>query len=194
MLAITSIGADAAGVPLGGASGLVELVKFTPPGNLLIWLMAVVIVANVTCWNFASSRLVYASGKENVLPAYLGKLSKRGQPMASILSMYTAFVLVLLVTYVFKVPVSFLIMLVNQNFLFLYGFILLSYWKTETGWRRWIYSGLSLLSLSFLISGFTWRILYSVALIGIGYYGFVRKTAKQKNRGEKTGNRAYSDL
>ncbi|WP_226990801.1 APC family permease [Methanosarcina acetivorans] len=78
MLAVTSIGADAAGIPLPGASGLVELVKFTPPGNLLIWLMAVVVVANVPCWNFASSRLIYASGKENVLPAYLGKLSERG--------------------------------------------------------------------------------------------------------------------
>ncbi len=180
MLAVTSIGADAAGIPLSGASGLVELVKFTPPGNLLIWLMAVVIIANVTCWNFASSRLLYALGKEKVLPAYLGKLSKHGQPMASILSMYMAFVLVLMGTYLFKVPVSSLLMLVNQNFLFLYGFILLSYWKTEKGWRRWIYSGLSLLSLSFLISGFTWRVLYSVALIGIGYYGFVRKSTKSR--------------
>lgn len=194
MLAITSIGADAAGVPLSGASGLVELVKFTPPGNLLIWLMAVVIVANVTCWNFASSRLVYSSGKEKVLPAYLGKLSKKGQPIASILSIYTVFVLVLLGTYVFKIPVSSLLMLVNQNFLFLYGFILLSYWKTETGWRRWVYSGLSLLSLSFLVSGFTWRILYSVALMGLGYYGFVRKTAKQKKEEEKAVHTAYSDF
>ncbi|HOW14263.1 APC family permease [Methanosarcina sp.] len=194
MLAVTSIGADADGIPLSGASGLVELVKFTPTGNLLIWLMGVVIVANVTCWNFASSRLVYASGKEEVLPAYLGKISKRGQPMASILSMYVAFMLVLLGTYVFKVPVSSLLLLVNQNFLFLYGFILLSYWKTETGWRRWAYSGLSFLSLSFLVSGFTWKILYSVALAGTGYYVFVRKAAKQKKSEEKAAYTIYSDL
>ncbi len=194
MLAVTSIGADADGIPLRGASGLVELVKFTPTGNLLIWLMGVVIVANVTCWNFASSRLVYASGKEEVLPAYLGKISKRGQPMASILSMYVAFMLVLLGTYVFKVPVSSLLLLVNQNFLFLYGFILLSYWKTETGWRRWAYSGLSFLSLSFLVSGFTWKILYSVALAGTGYYVFVRKAAKQKKSEEKAAYTIYSDL
>ncbi len=191
MLAATSIGADADGVPLSGASGLVELVKFTPPGNLLIWLMGVVIIANVTCWNFASSRLVYASGKEEVLPAFLGKISKRGQPMASILSMYIAFVLVLLVTCVFNISVSSLLMLVNQNFLFLYGFILLSYWKTETGWRRWVYSGFSFLSISFLVSGFTWKILYSVALTGIGYYGFVRKNAKKKEKEEKAAYTAY---
>lgn len=193
MLAATSIGADADGVPpLSGASGLVELVKFTPPGNLLIWLMGVVIIANVTCWNFASSRLVYASGKEEVLSAFLGKISKRGgQPMASILSMYIAFVLVLLVTCVFNISVSSLLMLVNQNFLFLYGFILLSYWKTETGWRRWVYSGLSFLSISFLVSGFTWKILYSVALTGIGYYGFVRKNSKKKEKEEKAAYTAY---
>ncbi|AAM32543.1 Amino acid permease [Methanosarcina mazei Go1] len=191
MLAATSIGADADGIPLSGASGLVELVKFTPPGNLLIWLMGVVIIANVTCWNFASSRLVYASGKEEVLPAFLGKISKRGQPMASILSMYIAFVLVLLITCVFDISVSSLLMLVNQNFLFLYGFILLSYWKTETGWRRWMYSGFSFLSISFLVSGFTWKILYSVALTGIGYYGFVRKNAKKKEKEEKAAYTAY---
>lgn len=194
MLAVTSIGADADGIPLSGASGLVELVKFTPPGNLLIWLMGIVIIANVTCWNFASSRLVYSSGKEEVLPAYLGKISKQGQPMASILSMYVVFVLVLLGTYVFDISVSSLLMLVNQNFLFLYGFILLSYWKTETGWRLWVCSGLSLLSLSFLVSGFTWKILYSVALTGIGYYGFVRKTSKQKEVEEKAVYTTYSDL
>lgn len=191
MLAATSIGADADGIPLSGASGLVELVKFTPPGNLLIWLMGVVIIANVTCWNFASSRLVYASGKEEVLPAFLGKISKRGQPMASILSMYIAFVLVLLITCVFDISVSSLLMLVNQNFLFLYGFILLSYWKTETGWRRWVYSGFSFLSISFLVSGFTWKILYSVALTGIGYCGFVRKNAKKKEKEEKAAYTAY---
>ncbi|AKB61743.1 APC family permease [Methanosarcina mazei] len=191
MLAATSIGADADGIPLSGASGLVELVKFTPPGNLLIWLMGVVIIANVTCWNFASSRLVYASGKEEVLPAFLGKISKRGQPMASILSMYIAFVLVLLITCVFDISVSSLLMLVNQNFLFLYGFILLSYWKTETGWRRWVYSGFSFLSISFLVSGFTWKILYSVALTGIGYYGFVRKNSKKKEKEEKAAYTAY---
>ncbi|WP_410510229.1 hypothetical protein RSJ42_08960 [Methanosarcina hadiensis] len=57
-----------------------------------------------------------------------------------------------------------------------------------------MYSGLSLLSLSFLVSGFTWRILYSVALTGIGYYVFVRKTAKQKEREEKAVYTTYSDL
>ncbi len=181
-LAATSIGADAGGVPLTGASGLAELVKFTPHGRVLIWLMAIVIVANMTSWNFASSCLLYASGKEEVLPAYLGKLSSKGQPVASILSMYAVFVLVLLGTYVFRVPISALLMLVNQNYLLIYGFILLSYWKVETGWRRWVYSTLSLLSLSFLVSGFTWRILYSIALTGLGYYGFLRNAKKQKIR------------
>ncbi|MPM87615.1 hypothetical protein SDC9_134715 [bioreactor metagenome] len=57
-----------------------------------------------------------------------------------------------------------------------------------------MYSGLSFLSLSFLVSGFTWRILYSVSLTGIGYYGFVKKTAKKKEREEKTVYTTYSDL
>jgi amino acid efflux transporter len=178
MLAITSIGADAAGIPLSGASGLVELVKLTPFGNLLIWLISIIIIDNITSWNFASSRLLYASSVEGVLPSDLGKLSKSGQLTTSILSMYVAFLFVLLGAYLFRIPISFLIMLVNQNCILLYGFILFSYWKIETGRKHWVYSGLSLLSLSFLVSGFTWEILYSIALIGIGYYGFVMKTAR----------------
>ncbi|MDD4497814.1 MAG: APC family permease [Methanosarcinaceae archaeon] len=178
MLALTSIGADAEGVPLGGASGLVELVRFTPVGDLLIWLMAIVIVANVTAWNFASSRMLYAAGKSGVLPAYLGTLSKKGRPLGSLISMYAAFVLVILGTYMFKVPLSALMMLVNQNFLFLYGFILLSYWKIEIGWRRWVYSFLSLISLSFLVSGFSWTVIYSFVLMGFGYLVYLKKRAR----------------
>jgi len=193
MLAITSIGADAAGIPLSGASGLVELVKLTPLGNLLIWLICIIIIANITSWNFASSRLLYASSLEGVLPSYLGKLSKNGQPTTSILSMYVAFLFVLSGAYLFRIPISFLIMLVNQNCILLYGFILLSYWKIETGRGRWVYSGLSLVSLSFLISGFTWEILYSIALIGIGYYGFLMKTTRQKNKEEKAVYQTYSN-
>jgi amino acid efflux transporter len=130
---------------------------------------------------------------EGVLPSYLGKLSKNGQPTTSILSMYVAFLFVLSGAYLFRIPISFLIMLVNQNCILLYGFILLSYWKIETGRGRWVYSGLSLLSLSFLISGFTWEILYSIALIGIGYYGFLMKTTRQKNKEEKAVYQTYSN-
>ena len=68
-----------------------------------------------------------------------------------------------------------MMMLVNQNFIFLCGFIIIAYWKTEIGWQKWIFSVLSLLSLSFLASGFTWKVIYPLFLIGLGYFRFTVK-------------------
>jgi hypothetical protein len=93
--------------------------------------MGVVIIANVPAGILLQAVLsTHQEGK--VLPAFLGKISKRGQPNGKHLSMYIAFVLVLSGNLLFNISVSSLLMLVNQKFLFLYGFILLSYWKTET--------------------------------------------------------------
>jgi hypothetical protein len=73
-----------------------------------------------------------------------------------------------------------MILLVNQNFVFLYAFIIVAYWKTETGWRKWVFSALSLVSVSFLVSGFTWEVVYPIFLVGFGYYRFLGKKRQLK--------------
>jgi len=178
VLALISTGASAAGVPLQGASGLSGLVLFTPGGNLLIWLMIVVIAANACSWNFTASRLLYAGGRTGIFPNIFGKLSQRNIPVPSLIGLYILSIILILGSYLFKVPVSTMILLVNQNFVFLYAFIIIAYWKTETGWNKWVFSALSLMSLSFLISGFTWKIIYPIFLMGFGYYRFLKSTDK----------------
>lgn len=74
-----------------------------------------------------------------------------------------------------KVPITAMMLLVNENFIFLCGFIIIAYWKTELGWQKWIFSVLSLLSLSFLASGFALKIIYPIFLIGLGYFRFIIK-------------------
>jgi APA family basic amino acid/polyamine antiporter len=86
--------------------------------------------------------------------------------------LYVLSILLILGTYVFKIPVSAMMLLVNQNFVPLYAFIIIAYWKTESGWQKWVFSVLALLSLSFLVSGFTWKIIYPVFLIWLGYWSF----------------------
>lgn len=181
VLALISTGASAAGVPLQGASGLSSLVIFAPGGNLLIWLMVVVIAANACSWNFTASRLLYAGGRTGAFPDTFGKLSKRNIPVSSLVGLYVLSILLILGSYFFKIPVSAMMLFVNQNYIFLYAFIILAYWKTETGWQKWVFSVLALLSLSFLISGFTWEIIYPVFLIGFGYYRFLRKKGSEKS-------------
>ncbi len=170
LLAFISAGAKAAGVPLQGAAGLSGLVRFTPGGDLLVWFMVIVVAANACSWNFTASRLIFSGGRTGIFPASLGKLSVRSIPVPALGVLFVSSFALVLATYVFKISVSDLILLVNQNFVFLYAFIILAYWKTETGWQKWVFSALSLASLAFLVSGFTWEIIYPIFLIGLGYY------------------------
>ena len=175
LLALISSGASAAGVPLRGAAGLSGLVLFTPGGDLMVWLMVIVVAANACSWNFTASRLLYSGGRTGIFPAFFGKLSKRDIPVSSLVGLYVLSIILIIGSYFFKIPVSAMILLVNQNFVFLYAFIIVAYWKTETGWRKWVFSALSLVSVSFLVSGFTWEVIYPIFLIGFGYYRFLGK-------------------
>ncbi|KKG10305.1 APC family permease [Methanosarcina sp. 2.H.A.1B.4] len=180
LLALISAGASAAGVPLRGAAGLSGLVLFTPGGNFLVWLMVIVVAANACSWNFTASRLLYAGGRTGIFPETFGKLSKRDIPVSGLVGLYVLSIILILGSYFFKVPVSAMILLVNQNFVFLYAFIIVAYWKTETGWQKWVFSALSLVSLSFLVSGFSWEVIYPIFLIGFGYYRFIGKKRQLK--------------
>lgn len=175
LLALISAGASSTGVSLKGAAGLSGLVLFIPGGNFLIWLIIVVLAANACSWNFTASRLLYSGGRAGVFPAVFGKLSKRNIPLFSLLTLYTLSVSLITGCYLFRFPLTAMMLLVNQNFIFLCGFVIIAYWKTETGWQKWIFSVLSLLSLSFLASGFTWKVIYPVFLIGLGYFRFIVK-------------------
>lgn len=175
MLAFTTAGAAAEGVFLEGAAGLSGLAELVPGGKLLLWLMVIVLVANASSWNFTASRLLYAGAIGGALPPFLKNVSKKGVPIPALLTLYVVFLILLFATYFFEIPISTLILLVDQNFIVLYGFVVLSYWKIETGRKRWGFTGLSLVSLSFLVSGFSWWIMYPVALVGLGYLSYRKK-------------------
>jgi basic amino acid/polyamine antiporter, APA family len=175
LLALISVGASAAGVFLKGAAGLSGLVLFTPGGSFLIWLTIIVLAANACSWNFTASRLIYAAGRTGIFPAVFGKLSRNNIPISSLVTLYTLSVFLITGCYLFKVPITAMMLLVNQNFIFLCGFIIVAYWKTETSWQKWVFSVLSLLSLSFLASGFTWKVIYPISLIVLGYFRFIVK-------------------
>jgi basic amino acid/polyamine antiporter, APA family len=179
ILALIITGANASDTSLKGAAGLSGLVLIMPGGKLLMWLMIVVITANACSWNFTASRLLYVGGCKGIFPEIFGKLSTGKIPVSSLVGLYIFSILFILGSYLFKIPISSMMLLENQNFFFLYAFIIVAYWKTETGWIKWVFSALSLISICFLISGFTWGIAYSIFLIGFGYFRFLRSTDKR---------------
>jgi predicted DNA repair protein MutK len=48
-----------------------------------------------------------------------------------------------------------------------------------------VVSFLAFLSLSFLVSGFTWKIIYPVFLIGLGYFRFMGKEKPAGKEGKE---------
>jgi len=181
-LAVTSIGADASGISVRGASGLVSLVNRTPLIHLLTFIMILVILANDNAWVFGASRLIYASGRDGILPAWLGRLSKRGIPANSLIAMFLVSSFFIALSYaVPQFTLSTIILLVNQNFLVLYAFSILAYYKIESSLASKIITMLAIISSGFLLSGFSWWIIYPIVLLLIGYTSFCRAL-----NGEKT--------
>lgn len=178
-LSITSIGAQSSGIETKGASGLSSLVKETSLGKFQLLIMIIVIIANACAWVMSTSRLYYSSGRDGILPAYFGKLTKKGIPINSLLISSIFYTMIILLSYFFKISVSSLVLIVSQNFLVLYLICIFAYWKTERRNRRWIISILALFSCGFLLSGFNWWIIYSLFLICIGYCNYFFK--KKKN-------------
>lgn len=181
-LAVTSIGAQVSGVSVIGASGLVSLVKDTPVGTVLVGVMVLVILANANAWIFGASRLIYASGRQGILPAYLGRLSKHNVPSFSLISLFLFYTAVIIIVKFANLSISNLILLVSQNFLILYVFSILAYWKSESGIRKWLITAAALLSCGFLLSGFSWLILYPITLIILGYLSYRRRIEYNSNR------------
>jgi amino acid transporter len=173
-LTITSIGAEVSGVSVKGASGLTALVSRTPIGVLQIAIIIIVITANACAWVMGASRLYYASGRDGILPSFIGKLTCKGIPLNSLLLSLAIYSAVVVTTYYMRLPASNLVLLVSQNFLVLYVVSIYAYWKTERRRRRWLVTALGLLSCGFLLSGFNWWIIYPAFLLGIGYGNYRR--------------------
>jgi amino acid transporter len=177
-LTITSIGAEVSGVSVKGASGLASLVGRTAIGSLQVLVMVVVITANACAWVMGASRLYYASGRDGILPALIGKLTIKGIPLNSLLLSLAIYSAVILAAGYFKLPSANLVLVVSQNFLILYLLSIFAYWKTDRRSRRWIVTLFGLLSCGFLLSGFSWWILYPAFLLGVGYCNYRRTMPK----------------
>jgi amino acid transporter len=177
-LGFTTVGAMAGGVDVLGAAGLTSLLHETGVGDVLLALMVLVILANANAWVFGASRSLYAAGREGILPTYLGGLSRRNVPAASLVSLFAAYTATILVVQYGDLSLTRLILIVSQNLLVLYAFSIFAYWRTEDRARRWLVSGVALLSWAFLLSGFSWWITYPLALLLVGWARWRRRESR----------------
>jgi len=183
-LTITSIGAEASGVSVKGVSGLAALMADSPLGVLQLLVLVLVIPANLNAWMFGASRLYFSSGQAGILPSFFGRLTPNGLPLNCLIGSLAVYVAVTLVTFFAGIPLSTLVLLVNQNGLVLYTFSIFAYWKTERGPLRWAVTALASLSCVFLLLGFSWWIVFSLSLLALGYGNYCRVKRFSKNKEE----------
>jgi amino acid transporter len=177
VLAGTINGASVADPSVNVTAGIAHLVPLR--WQSAFSLMTLVIVqATANAWVFAASRLFYAAGRNHLLPQVFARLDRRGTPRNALLLVAACFALVLAAATAFHIGVSDLLIVANQNFLVLYLVCIFACWKIERGARQWLLTPLALLSCGFLLAGFTYRILYPMALMVMGML-FHRMREKQ---------------
>ncbi|KVE37924.1 APC family permease [Burkholderia sp. TSV86] len=128
----------------------------------------VIILANANAWVFGASRLFYSAGRNGLLPDTFGKLDHRGIPRNALLLLAGCFAAVLIASAIFHLKIEDLVLIANQNFLVLYVACLYCFWKIETGPSRWPLMVLGSISCAFLLAGFSYRMLYPIALLIAG--------------------------
>ena len=128
-LALVVTGAHASGRDASGIGGLSALLHETWLGTAMLLVMVFVIVANANSWVFGASRLIYSAGTKGILPIQLGKVSSAGIPLNSLLLAVVVYAAVLLLTLLFEIPVAQIVLVVSQNFLVLYGFSIVAYFR-----------------------------------------------------------------
>lgn len=168
-LAAVTLGAANSGLDVSGPAGLVALVSNPGLRAAVNAVMVLAILANANAWVFGASRLAYSAACERILPGFLGTLSKHQLPLKSLWTLMIIYLVVIVVVSFGVASLSTLVGLVSQNFLVLYGFIIVAFVRTEAGWFRWPIAAAGAASCVFFLSGFLWWMAYPAVLLAVGY-------------------------
>ena len=169
LLALTASGASLSGVGVSGAAGLSAL--FPPRLRMVMnGLTAAIILANTNSWVFGCSRLVFSGGRDGILPPVLGELDKSQIPRNALVFMGVTFSVIVLSMSFYHAPVSFIVKLVSQNFIVLFGVSVVAFYRSsEMSFATLAVTALAACSCLLLISGFSFLMLYPAILVGFGF-------------------------
>jgi len=182
VLALTSAGAYLSGINVSGMNGIGDILTGNPSLKILLLVfMVFIILANANSWVFGASRLIYSAGKNGILFPFLGKLDKSNAPKNSLLFLGLFYIVFIAVIAIFDLKVSSIILLVSQNFLVLYAVSLLAYFKVSKTIMDYFIGLLGSATLLFMLSGFSWAMLYPIGLLLIGYRVYYKKHKENKD-------------
>lgn len=168
-LALVSSGAALSGKAVSGVTGLLRLVDGEPLRPVIVGLIVIVVIANVNAWVFAASRLYFAAGRNRDLPRYLGRLDRRGVPVASLLTLFGLYTLLAGLTAGGVLPLVSALKIANQNFVLLYVGAIVAFLAVDKSLSGRVIAVAAVLSCVFLLAGFGWWLLAPVLIGAAGY-------------------------
>src|SRR5262249_5163810 len=167
--AFTSIGAALRGnQEILSAAGLISLMNGSVLKPYCSLVLVLVIIGNANAWMYTVSRLLYAEATDGILPRSLGHLSIRHVPARCLLLTFLVVMTCIGISWWWDVKISHLILLVNQNFLFLFLASIGAYAKIGPSPIRWLIVVAALATCSLFLSGFSFLVLFPLALIALG--------------------------
>lgn len=167
-LAIVTTGAHRAGLDVSGVTGLLVLMKDSSMILLIKPLMVLIVLANVSAWVHAASRLAYSAGRELILPAWVGKLSNNQIPQNSLFALLALYLIVVLCLSQNWLTLTLGLSLANQNFIVIYSASILCYARYQRRPHQRVLAAIGMLSCGFLVAGFGG---WMAIPIGLGLFG-----------------------
>jgi len=166
---------------LGGAAvaGLSGVAALLGEGALRVVLLAVlvfVLFTNANAWVFGASRAFYAAARGGLLPRAMARLDRRGVPAGSLIGCLAFYCAVIAGTEAAGIPETYAFLLTTQGFILLFGAAVVAYLRTDRRLGAWAIGLAALGGWAFLVSGFTWLMVYPAALFAWGVVAARRGT------------------
>jgi amino acid transporter len=170
LLAATISGAVLEGRSIGPMDGILKLLS---NGRALAFarvLMLSVLLANLNAWVLSGSRQLRSflalNALESVGTKTLAITAENGVPRRAI-ALYFGIVTLLLIALDFgRLTVSGLILIANQNWILLYGGVLLFFWKKASTLGHRVLGFTATLSFMILASACSWQMMIALSIFG----------------------------
>jgi len=168
---------------IGGAEviGISGVSALLGTGMLRIGLLAIlvfVLFTNANAWVFGASRAFYAAARQGLLPRPLGRVDRNGIPAGSLIGCLVFYCLVIAAIEIADIHERYAFLLTTQGFILLYGASVIAYLRQNRRPVAWFIAALALVGWVFLVSGFSWLMIYPAVLFAWGVVAARRRASR----------------
>ncbi|MEH2440685.1 APC family permease [Nostoc sp.] len=146
---------------------------FGKTSGQVVGLIGVAMIAtNLIGGSWASSRLVFASAREGLLPQWLSQIEPRSQiPRVAVAWTMFAFAIATILNFLGILPLSLLFGLAGQGFFAVNALSVIAYLKLTRKWWQRLVGGFTLILVIAIMGTFNWGLVFVLGLMLLGFMG-----------------------